>query len=84
MEYAARMQVMSYYSNYGQMPPMDADWMESLVKKQLADQKFRDELHNKIITDKLFHMLEQMVKLEDKNVALEEFVNLPSSHHHHH
>lgn len=84
LEQGARMQVMSYFSNYGQMPSLEGDWMEPLIKKQLADAKFKDELHNKIITDKLFYTLEQQVKLDEKNVSLEEFINMPSSHHHHH
>lgn len=84
MEVAARRQIMSYFSSYGQMPSFDDEWMEPLVKKQLADEKFRDELYNKIMTDKLFYVLEQELKLEEKNVSLEEFVKLPSAHHHHH
>jgi trigger factor len=84
LEMGARQQIMSYFSSYGQMPSFDDDWMEPLVKKQLADQKFREELYNKIMTDKLFYALEQELKLEEKNVQLEEFVKLPSAHHHHH
>lgn len=84
LEAGARRQIMSYFSSYGQMPSFDDEWMEPLVKKQLADTKFRDELYNKIMTDKLFYVLEQELKLEEKHVSLEEFVKLPSAHHHHH
>jgi hypothetical protein len=50
----------------------------------LADKKFADELHNKIITDKLFYAIEQKVTLQEQLVSLDEFIKLPSSHHHHH
>lgn len=84
LEDAARAQIMSYFGQYGSMPSMDADWMEPFVKKQLADKKFTDELYNRIITDKLFYMIENSVTLNEVSVSLQEFIQLPSTHHHHH
>jgi len=84
LEDAARMQIMSYFSQQGHMPTMSDDWFEPFIEKQLADQKFVGELQNKIITDKLFYVLEQKVNLQEKLVSLDEFIKLPSSHHHHH
>lgn len=84
MEMGARSQIMSYFSQMGSMPEMDEEWVGPFVKKQLADSKFADELHNRIVTDKLFNQIESMLNIQEEEVSLEEFSNLPSSHHHHH
>ena len=84
LEDAARMQIMSYFGQQGHMPAVNDDWFEPFIQKQLADKKFADELHNKIITDKLFYAIEQKVTLQEQLVSLDEFIKLPSSHHHHH
>jgi FKBP-type peptidyl-prolyl cis-trans isomerase (trigger factor) len=83
LEMAARMQIMSYFGQYGNMPSMDADWMEPFVKKQLADQKFRDELYGKIMTDKVFYTLENSLTIAEHDLSLDEFINKPMPHHHH-
>lgn len=84
MEQAARMQIMSYFGQYGSMPDMDANWMEPVVKKQLADKKFADELYNRIITDKLFYTIENMINLQETDIAKDEFLAIISKPHHHH
>lgn len=85
MEQAARMQVMSYFGQYGNMPDMDAAWMEPVIKKQLADKKFADELYNKIITDKLFFTIENQLNLQETPVSKEDFLaKINQPHHHHH
>lgn len=84
LETAARMQVMSYFGQHGEMPSMDAEWLDPFIEKQLSDKKFRGELENKIITDKLFWAIEQKVNLQETEVSVEEFVKIPVSHHHHH
>lgn len=84
MEQAARMQVMSYFGQYGSMPDMDVSWMEPVVKKQLADRKFSDELYNRIITDKLFYVVENQVNLQESDITKDEFMALVSKPHHHH
>jgi trigger factor len=84
LEDAARMQIMSYFSQQGHMPDMNDDWFEPFIKKQLQDQKFTEELQNKIMTDKIFYVIEQKVNLQEEMLALNDFIKLPSSHHHHH
>jgi trigger factor len=85
MEQAARMQVMSYFGQYG-MPSTDDSWMDSLIQKQLADKKFADELYNRIITDKLFFTIQNQLNLQETDISTEEFlalINKPHHHHHH-
>lgn len=84
MEQAARMQVLSYFGQYGPMPDMDASWIDPVVKKQLADKKFADELYNRIITDKLFYVIEQKINLQETEISKEDFMALISKPHHHH
>lgn len=84
LEYAARMEVMQYFGQYGSMPMSDMEWMEPLIKKQLADAKFKDELSSKIITDKVFYVLENTLTLVEQTVSVEEFLKRPTPHHHHH
>jgi trigger factor len=84
LEEAARAQIISYFSQMGSVPTMDAEWVDPFIKKQLADRKFTDELHNRIITDKLFFQIESMVNLQENEISLDDFSTLPSSHHHHH
>lgn len=84
LEQGARAQIMSYFGQMGAMSMTDTEWMEPLVKKQLQDSKFRNELQDRIITDKLFNQLESMIKLAEKEISLDEFSKLPSLHHHHH
>ncbi len=84
MEQAARMQIMSYFGQYGSMPDMDASWMEPVVKKQLADKKFADELYNRIITDKLFYTIENELNLQETEISKEDFLAIINKPHHHH
>ncbi len=85
MEQAARMQIMSYFGQYGSMPNMDENWMEPVVKKQLADKKFADELYNRIITDKLFYTIENQLNLQETEISKDEFMaEISKPHHHHH
>lgn len=85
MEQATRMQIMSYFGQYGGASlDMNAEWTDKLVSKQLADKKFSGDVYNKIITDKLFYQIEQQINLLEKEITLEEFAQLPSSRHHHH
>ena len=84
LEDAARMQIMSYFGQQGLLSDMNADWIEPFIEKQMKDEKFVSELQNKIITDKLFYIIEQKINLQETPVTLEEFSKLPTSHHHHH
>ncbi|HNB81571.1 MAG TPA: trigger factor [Chitinophagaceae bacterium] len=83
LETAARMEIMNYF---GQMSISsgDMDWLDGVVEKQLKDEKFRGELENKVMTQKLFWLLEQKFNLQETPVSLEEFSKIPASHHHHH
>lgn len=84
MEQAARAQVLSYFGGNMNMLGDDQEWMDGFVRKQLADRKFSDELVNRIMTDKLFALIESRVNLQETEVSLDEFSKLPTAHHHHH
>lgn len=84
MEQAARMEIMNYFGQSMQLSSSDMDWMDTLVEKQLKDEKFADELSGKILTNKLFQVLEHRINLQETPISLKGFSELQSSHHHHH
>jgi trigger factor len=87
LEEATRHSVRSYFAQMG-MPNAgaseeDAPWMAGIVEKQLKDKKFVGDTYNKIMTDKIFMWLEHQIEINMNELPLDEFIKLPSSHHHH-
>lgn len=70
---------------FGGMPlGDDTGWMQTFIDKQLKDAKYREEIENKIITEKVFSTIEQKLNLQETPIDEKEFMALPSMHHHHH
>jgi trigger factor len=85
LEMGVTNQVMQYFAQMGlgTVNPEDA-WVADVVKKQMKDQKAMADMYNRIVTDKLFTELEGRLKINMKDVSLDEFIAAPSAHHHHH
>jgi len=77
----ARQQIMGYY---GVQNGDDAAWLNPVVDNMMKDEKYLDNTYRQLITDKLLTWCESKFQLNEKEVALDEFINLPQSHHHHH
>ncbi len=77
--------IAQYFSHMGMgQLQEEPEWMAGLVDKQMKDKKALDEAQNKIMADKIFTVLEQNFTINMKQVSLDQFVNAPSAHHHHH
>ncbi|MFM2388389.1 MAG: trigger factor [Bacteroidota bacterium] len=85
IEHAIANQVLQYFAQMG-MGNVNANetWVTEVVAKQMKDQKVLSDTYNRIVTDKLFHELESKVKINTKDVSLDEFIAAPRAHHHHH
>ncbi len=73
--------VMAYF---GMQADDDAPWMESYMEKMSKDEKTMDETYRRLLFDKLFLKLEEVLEVKQQEVSEEEFSNLAPSHHHHH
>ena len=64
----------------------DAPWLEGYMSKMSNDEKLMDETYRRILTAKMFWMLEQQFPVEIKDISEEEFFKLGDAHaaHHHH
>jgi len=72
--------VMSYF---GMSADDNAEWMDSYLEKMSKDEKTMDETYRRLLFDKLFLKLEEIMEIKDKEVSQEEYSKLPTAHHHH-
>ena len=72
--------VMAYF---GMKEGDDAPWMESYLEKMQKEEKTMDETYRRLLFDKLFEKLEEVLEVKKEEITEEEFSNLASSHHHH-
>ena len=75
-----KMEVMRYFGqmNMGE----DMSWLESYIDRMMKDEKHVDSTYRRLITEKLFGMLETKVKPKEKKVTAEELAGM--QHHHAH
>jgi trigger factor len=73
--------VMAYF---GMKDGDDAPWMESYLEKMQKEEKTMDETYRRLLFDKLFEKLEEVLEVKSEEITEEEFSNLAPSHHHHH
>lgn len=73
--------VMAYF---GMKEGDDAPWMESYLEKMQKEEKTMDETYRRLLFDKLFEKLEDVMEVTQAEVTEEEFSKLAPSHHHHH
>jgi trigger factor len=72
--------VMAYF---GMKEGDDAPWMESYLEKMQKEEKTMDETYRRLLFDKLFEKLEQVMEVKTEEITEEEFSKLPQGHHHH-
>lgn len=58
------------------------DWLDSYVDRMMKDEKQVDSAYRRLVTEKVFHWLENQVTPETKEVNAEEFMKM--QHHHEH
>ena len=58
--------------------------MESYLEKMQKEEKTMDETYRRLLFDKLFEKLEEVMEVKPAEVTEEEFSALSPSHHHHH
>ncbi|MFA6060567.1 MAG: trigger factor [Taibaiella sp.] len=73
--------VMAYF---GMKEGDEAPWMESYMEKMSKDEKTMDETYRRLLFDRLFEKLEQIMEVKQEEVSEEEFSKIAPSHHHHH
>jgi len=73
--------VMAYF---GMQHEEDAPWLESYMEKMSKDEKTMDETYRRLLFDKLFAKLEEIMEVKSEEVTEEEFSKLTPAHHHHH
>jgi trigger factor len=55
------------------------EWVEQFVQKQLGDKKVISETHQQLMEDKVLYYIKSKMKLEEKEVTMEEFQKLVAS-----
>lgn len=73
--------VMAYF---GMQEGDDAPWMEQYLEKMQKEEKTMDETYRRLLFDKLFVKLEEVLEVKSEEISEEEFSKLAPSHHHHH
>ncbi len=73
-------------AQYGMDADEDVPWMHSYLEKALQDNKLGDETFRRLLTEKVFLVLENQFNTEMQEIEEEAFFKLPSAHaaHHHH
>lgn len=72
--------VMAYF---GVQNEEDAPWLESYLEKMAKEEKTIDETYRRLLFDKLFSKLEEVMEVKREEINEEEFAKLPTNHHHH-
>lgn len=73
--------VMSYF---GMQAGDEAEWMDSYLEKMSKDEKTMDETYRRLLFDKLFVKIAEVMEIPSQEVSEEEFSKQSAGHHHHH
>lgn len=72
---------------YGMDPDEEAPWLDGYMDKVMKDDKMADETFRRLLTNKIFMVLETKMPVEMKEIDEEAFFKLQdphAAHHHHH
>ncbi len=75
-----KVEVMQYFGQMGMGG--DTSWLDSYLDRMMKDEKQVDATYRRLITEKLFNHMEQLVKVKDNTVAPEELNAMQHNHHH--
>lgn len=76
-----RSKVMAYF---GMKDSDDTSFMDSYMERMAKDEKTIDETYRRLLFDKLFEKLAEVMDVTKAEISEEEFSKLPTAHHHHH
>ncbi len=72
--------VMSYF---GMKAGDEAEWMDAYLEKMSKDEKTMDETYRRLLFDKLFVKIAEVMEIPSEEVTEEVFAAKSSGHHHH-
>lgn len=78
----ARKQVMGYMG-ITQLDDSHA-WLNDYAERMMKDKKFVEDSYHRIVSEKLFHWAAEQVSTTEKEISMDEFVQLQQAHQHHH
>lgn len=61
----------------------DIPWMDTYVNRLLKEEKTIEETHQRLLMNKLFDKLATELEVQEQEIELKAFTQLPHSHHHH-
>ncbi|MEZ5045445.1 MAG: trigger factor [Chitinophagaceae bacterium] len=82
IEDAVRQEIFGYFGGAISLENQDLSWVDNIVEKQMKDENYVSQTVNKIQYVKLFNQIEEVIKINEKSISIEEFVKLPHNHHH--
>lgn len=80
IETAVKAQLQQYFG--GQAFDDTADWVQQFINKQMQDRETYEKTYRQVLNTKLFDFLETKLDLEEKKIAVDDFIKLPHTHQH--
>ena len=78
----AKQQLFSYMGS-GNLSE-DQPWVKDYIDKMMKDRKYVEDAYSRIQTQKVFEWAETQLKLEEKDISVENFTKMNEEHQHHH
>lgn len=79
---ASKARLLGYFGGMN-MPEGNQGWLDSYVDNLLKDEKYVQETYQELLTSKVFSWLREHIQVTEKALSTDEFIALPSNHHHH-
>jgi trigger factor len=61
----------------------DTSWLDSYLERMAKDEKAIDETYRRLLFDRLFEKIADVMEVTKAEISEEEFSKLPTAHHHH-
>lgn len=79
---ASKARLLGYFGGMN-MPEGNEGWLNSYIDNLLKDEKYVQETYQELLTSKVFSWLREHIQVTEKALSTDEFIALPSNHHHH-